>query len=320
MTTNNAEREKFLRDRKLGIGGSDVAAIMGLNPWTTPMQVYIDKVSPDIIVKDNPAIRAGIENEEKVLKKYSENNGVEIISKVIVVEDGVEIEKKLPTIKDKEFPFLIANLDAMTVDKSRVVEAKTTSSFSKTFANGLPQSYLYQVAHYCMIAEVDFADIAVLSLEDNKYTEYTYFRDYNLEDKIRKACVNFWENHVVKRVPPLPMNEDDVELLYPSSEPDSSIEATPKILNNYEVIKRANEEIKRLKKDIEELELSIEPYKASIMEELKEKELITLDGKRLITWKTSTTNRLDTTKLKEKAPSVYNEYLKTSTSRLFKIF
>lgn len=306
MTMNNAEREKFLKDRKLGIGGSDVAAIMGLSPWTTPMEVYIDKITPEVIIKETPSTKKGIENEERVLQLYSENNSVKLIPK--------------PKFHDKEIPYLFANPDAITEDKSRIVEAKTTGAFSKTFADGIPQTYICQVAHYCMIAEVEFADIAVLNLDNNTYTEFTYFRDYNLEDRIRKACVNFWENHVLKRIPPLAITEDDVELLYPESEPESSIEADTKILNNYEVIKRANEEIKRLKKDIEELELSISPYKARLMEELKDKEVITLAGKRLITWKTSTANRLDTTKLKENAPDVYNEYLKTTTSRLFKIY
>ena len=38
-------REEFLLERKKGIGGSDVAAIIGVSPWKTALGVYLDKVS-----------------------------------------------------------------------------------------------------------------------------------------------------------------------------------------------------------------------------------------------------------------------------------
>jgi predicted phage-related endonuclease len=48
MTT----RETFLLDRKLGIGGSDIAPIMGLSPYSTPLDVYREKMNPEIIYKE----------------------------------------------------------------------------------------------------------------------------------------------------------------------------------------------------------------------------------------------------------------------------
>ena len=37
-------REEWLSARRTGIGGSDIAAILGLSPWRTPLDVYRDKV------------------------------------------------------------------------------------------------------------------------------------------------------------------------------------------------------------------------------------------------------------------------------------
>ena len=48
MTT----RETFLLDRKLGIGGSDIAPIMGLSPYSTPLDVYREKMNPEIIYEE----------------------------------------------------------------------------------------------------------------------------------------------------------------------------------------------------------------------------------------------------------------------------
>ena len=36
----NEERTAWLNERRKGIGGSDVAAIIGLSPWTTPLDIY----------------------------------------------------------------------------------------------------------------------------------------------------------------------------------------------------------------------------------------------------------------------------------------
>ena len=58
-STLNLSREEWLRYRKLGIGGSDVGAICGLNPYLTAMQVYHDKTSDAVNDADNEAMRQG---------------------------------------------------------------------------------------------------------------------------------------------------------------------------------------------------------------------------------------------------------------------
>ena len=40
----NEERTAWLNERRKGIGGSDVAAIIGLSPWTTPLDIYEQKL------------------------------------------------------------------------------------------------------------------------------------------------------------------------------------------------------------------------------------------------------------------------------------
>ena len=45
-------REQFLLDRKKGIGGSDVASILGVSPFRTALEVYHDKTSPELLLEE----------------------------------------------------------------------------------------------------------------------------------------------------------------------------------------------------------------------------------------------------------------------------
>lgn len=48
ISTAGLSREDWLRERRTGIGGSDAGAICGLNPYSSPMDVYLDKTSEEV--------------------------------------------------------------------------------------------------------------------------------------------------------------------------------------------------------------------------------------------------------------------------------
>lgn len=58
-STLGMSREKWLTKRKKGIGGSDAGAICGLNPYASPLSVYLDKTTEEISSCDNEAMRQG---------------------------------------------------------------------------------------------------------------------------------------------------------------------------------------------------------------------------------------------------------------------
>ena len=67
--------EEWLQARKSGIGGSDAGAICGLNPYTSPLAVYQDKVSETVEEKDNEAMRQGRDLEDYVARRFMEETG-----------------------------------------------------------------------------------------------------------------------------------------------------------------------------------------------------------------------------------------------------
>lgn len=55
----SAERLEWLKNRQTGIGGSDVAAILGLSKWKTPLDVYNDKIAENPVEESNASIEWG---------------------------------------------------------------------------------------------------------------------------------------------------------------------------------------------------------------------------------------------------------------------
>ena len=74
--TAGLSRQKWLQLRKRGIGGSDAGAVCGLNPYGSPMKVFVDKTSDKIESLNNEAIRIGNDLEQYVAERFMEATGL----------------------------------------------------------------------------------------------------------------------------------------------------------------------------------------------------------------------------------------------------
>ena len=59
MSLQGIERTEWLHLRKTGLGGSDAGAVCGLNPYSSPLQVFYDKTSEEVQEKDSESMRQG---------------------------------------------------------------------------------------------------------------------------------------------------------------------------------------------------------------------------------------------------------------------
>jgi predicted phage-related endonuclease len=92
-------RETFLLNRKQGIGGSDVASIMGISQWSSPLEIYNDKTCQELNCSElSDYLKRGIRVEKYILQEYSENT-------------NTEIETNLPPLIDIKYPFMRGNAD-----------------------------------------------------------------------------------------------------------------------------------------------------------------------------------------------------------------
>lgn len=289
-------REQFLLDRKQGIGGSDVAAIMGLTPWKTALGVYLDKVS-DFTDEDNKTLQRGRDLEEYVLRAYTRDK-------------NVSIETDLPQVRDKEYPFLVGHPDGKVKDTNIFIEAKSYYGNLKDWNGEIPIYYKTQVAHYAYLTDADYVDVAVLA-DRWSYGCYTYHRDKEFEDKIKHASINFWQNHVLKGIPPDVSCTDDAYKLYPFSnesikESDESLDAELSKLFS----------LQESKKIMAKQEESI---KAQIMNFMGDASVLTSNLGYKINWKSQKQHRINSSLLKKEKPALYEKYCHDISVRPFKL-
>lgn len=298
--------EEILKQRKTGLGSSDIAAILGLSKYKSPLDVYLDKTGDDTDNISNELIYWGNRMEPIIADEYSRRKGVELIEPTEIV-------------RHHEKDFLIANVDRLTVDGAGIIECKTASAFiASTWGDEgtdqIPDAYLLQVAHQSKVYEsrgIQFVDIAVL-IGGNDFRIYRYIPNADLESRIEAAATSFWNNHVLKKIPPAPRTEKDFKTLYPQDNMNDVVADNDAInvLNN---LKNVRHEIELLSKKEEEYKNHVKLLIANASR------LVDDAGRKLATWTTQNTQRFDSTTFKKSYPEMYNDFCKTTESRVLRI-
>lgn len=295
------EHEQWLKNRKLGLGGSDISAIVGLNPWKSALSVYLDKTSQELReIPDNERMRIGRDLENYVAKRFEEAT-------------GKKVRRQNFTLQHEKYPFMLANVDREVVGENAVLECKTTSSYgSKNWLTGVPAYYELQVLHYMLVGGYEKGYVAVL-IGNEKFLWYEVNRDEEMIEYLKKIETEFWENHIEKNVLPSPDGSSDYneELKKRYSFTDSeSIDIT----SSDEKLDRLNE-LKEMSKDIE---TKIKKLEQEIKLEIGEHEQ-GIGSRYKVSWKPQSRNSIDTKKLKEEQLDIYNQYLTSTETRVFRI-
>jgi putative phage-type endonuclease len=296
--------DQLLR-RKEGIGGSDAAAICGLSRWKTPIDIYIDKTRefiPDES-KENQYMYWGNVLEPIIIKQYEKETGNQVVEAAC-------------TFRKPDHKFMIAHIDGWIPTESAVLECKTANSntsyrWGDSGSDLFPDEYLIQCAHYAMVCNANYVDLAVL-IGGNDFRKYRYERNEDLEGLIMHAEYEFWNNHVLKRIPPAPRTEEDFNKIIKSTK-GNMIYAKEESKNILSLIKDTEEEISELEEKRKELLFEIKKIISD------NDGLIDDRGNILCTWKFQESNRFDIAKFKKEHSDIYNNFLKKTNSRQFRI-
>jgi len=289
------EKALWLEERRKGIGGSDVAAIMGLSPWKTAYQVYREKRKEVEDWGGNSLTDWGKRMEPAIRQWYSDETGRD-----------VRLPDKI--MHHPQHPFMLASLDGFT-DDGRVVEIKTARSgkdWGEPGTNQIPDYYAVQVHHYMTITGFQVADIPV-SIAGSSPSLYIVEADKEISEMIIEACAKFWER-VQSGNPPDPVTYADAVARFGKIKSDGSIIATTELIE-------AIAGLKQIRAQIKELEEHEEAWKARIIIALGEQAdtLIDSAGQTLVTYKLANGRKLfDSKSLEKEMPEVYQKYLKQS--------
>lgn len=289
------EQAKWLEERRKGIGGSDIAAIMGLSPFKTAYQVYREKRKEVEDWQGNELTDWGKRMEPAIRQWYSDKTGRD-----------VRLPDKI--MYHPQHPFMLASLDGFT-DDGRVVEIKTARSgkdWGEPGTNQIPDYYAVQVHHYMTITGFQVADIPV-SIAGSSPSLYIVEADKEISEMIIEACAKFWER-VQSGNPPDPVTYADAVARFGKIKSDGSIIATTELIE-------AIAGLKQLRAQIKELEEHEEAWKARIIIALGDQADTIIDGagQTLVTYKLANGRKLfDSKSLEKEMPEVYQKYLKQS--------
>lgn len=284
-------RDEWLKLRRHGIGGSDVAAILGLSKWKTPLDVYKDKIGEGPEDADNASMEWGRRLEPVIREAYADHVGLKV--------DKPELMFARPG-----FPFMLADLDGLRQD-GRLVEIKTArtgADWGEEGTDEIPEYYLTQVQHYMAVMGAQACDVAVL-IGASDFRIYTVYRDDELIEMLTNEEAKFWNEHVVPRIAPAPRSLTEVAQAFPKSSPlkVTADDATEAALRELVEVEREQAE---LKKKADEL-------KAQVQHFMSYAEALTINGVTAATWKSSKPRvSFDTKSFSKAEPDLYKQYIK----------
>ena len=301
----NMPREQWLRLRRRGIGGSDAGAIMGVNPYKSILEVWMDKTN-QIAIEET-------ESEAAYWGKLLEP----VVREEFTKRSGLSVQPVPFLLQHEEHIFMLANLDGMVDDPVYgrcVFEAKTSSAYkADEWEKGIPDSYYAQLQHYLAITGWKGAYIAAL-IGGNDFIYRFIPRDEAYIEKLINRETSFWNFVKLRKMPPADGSKATAEFLkreYDNAKPDSTVILPADSQKWLEQYHEANNELKAAEKKKSEAESNIKLLMGS-----HETAFI---GKTEIRWPNIVSQRLDNKKLQMEEPELYEQYLNESTSRRFTV-
>lgn len=190
---SSRDRTHWLESRKSGIGASEVAALIGVSRWASPLSLYAEKAgiadAPDL---DSEAVEWGTRLEPAIIAAFGERT-------------GRDVEPCGFLLRSTEHPFALATLDAWCVDDAGnrwPLEIKTTGAhFAEDWAEGPPPAYAAQVQWQMYVTGCDRATVACL-IGGQKMVWADVARDDALIVKLVDAAAAFWECVQTETPPP----------------------------------------------------------------------------------------------------------------------
>lgn len=190
--------------RNVQIGGSEIAAIMNMSPYETPLSLWAHKTGklPPVELSNFEAAEIGAELEEYVARKFTRKTGIKL-----------RVDNR--TFSHPKYPYMVGHIDRWVVGEDALFEAKTCSAWLEKHWEGdeIPQQYILQVVWYLGLLKKKTAHIAVLIGGQKFRTKQVEFDAEMFNIMVEKARV-FMEEHIIKDIAPFAVEGDSETLLH----------------------------------------------------------------------------------------------------------
>lgn len=290
-------------DRRTFLGATDVVAVCGLSPYSSPLKVWLDKTGQAAPQADNPTLRRGRLLEPVVAQLYEETEECELVP--------------VPRIHMRGKPYLAASPDRLRPDARFLVEIKTHRSYIRDqygdpWSDHVPDHILGQVIWQMHIARhaeeaMDLQDIAHVAawFDADEFAIFRVQYDEDTAERMFELAMRFWHDNVLGEKPPAtighPTELDAIKRLYPRS--------TEVTIRADEECEYAIEALRTHRKAQADAEAAVARFTALIQQRMGEAAVLgSSQGK--ITWRTSkpsTRRSCDYAALQAASPDLYRQ-------------
>lgn len=311
-------RQNWLSERRKGLGGSDVAAMLGLSKYKTPYQLWLDKTGRETDDSSGEAAYWGNALEDIVAKEFAKRN-------------GVKVQRVNDLIKHPTLDFAFANIDRAVINPDisgnvrikdgrlttdQILECKTANQFLQNQwgddAESIPDYYLTQCQWYLGNTQADICHLAVL-IGGQKFKQYQIQRDDELISILHDEAKTFWHDFVLADNPPDPTTIDDCLHRWARHTDGKVIDADQSLI---ELIT----EYKEMKAVLKDGEAEADALKLEIVKRIEDAECVVIDGsKKLLSYKAQSSKRVDSTAFKTAYPDLAEQFTKTSATRVLRV-
>lgn len=324
--TAHLTEAEWLDFRRGGIGGSDVAKVLGVSPYASARDLYYDKLN----------IKPMVDVEDNWLQKEIGHLLEPLVAKLFEKKTGLKVYQIKKMFKHPVHQFMYADVDFFieTEDGKRgILEIKTShyNNRIKWADDAVPYHYELQVRHYLCVTDLDFAYIACLfSNSEEDFIFRKIERDRTYEQMLIESEKDFWENYVLARKEP-PYTEDGDMILESIRRHYGSADKTASgiILTSDEILRiKQYSELKKRKSELEaqvkETDDAMKRAYAPIVDRLGKS--CTATGKHdgisyKITYNPQYRDKISKDNLKKlqiSDPDVYSKYVETTEIRIFR--
>ena len=228
-------REAWLAARQTGVGGSEVAAVLGLSRYEDALTVYARKVGALPENAQSEEMEWGVILEPVVAQQYAARTGRRVEGGGYRIYRDVERPWRLATLDREQFSFHTHG------DKPGVLEVKTSRSDASTWANAVPDEYFVQVQHQMSVAAMTWGTICCLH-HGQHLRHYDVEPHDKLQQKIAARIEEFWQRVRDRRPPEAgPLSGEALRWLFPRESAGSIALGADadKLLDDYDAASQA---------------------------------------------------------------------------------
>lgn len=197
VKTQDLSRTEWLDVRKKGIGSSDAAAAVGLNPYCSALELWMIKTGRQhLLPQDDP--------QDESSPMYWGNLLEPVVAAHYTKRTGNRVRKVNAVLQHPDHPWMLANIDreVMGSDSVQILECKTAGLYgSRLWRNGVPEYVQLQVMHQLAVTGKQAADVAVL-ICGQELQIHRIHRDDNMIEQLIALERRFWDLVETDQQPP----------------------------------------------------------------------------------------------------------------------